>query len=38
MSPEQTGKRWGVAPAKKPRAAGKAELEQKLQSKRRKLE
>ena len=38
MTPEQRGKRWGIDPVRKPRTASKAELEQKLQAKRRKLE
>ncbi len=38
MTPEQAGKRWGIDKTGKARAAGKAELEQKFQAKRRKFE
>jgi alkyldihydroxyacetonephosphate synthase len=38
MTPEQRGKCWGIDPAKKTHIPSKAELEQKMQAKRRKLE
>jgi alkyldihydroxyacetonephosphate synthase len=38
MTSEQAGKNWGIVKAGKTRSAGKAELEKKLQEKRRKYE
>jgi alkyldihydroxyacetonephosphate synthase len=38
MTSEQAGKNWGIVKAEKTRSAGKAELEKKLQEKRRKYE